>query len=250
MTTVEFKEPKLTFTEDWVFFTVQGEGKYVGHPAVFLRLSACNLRCEWSNGDGTTTKCDTPYSSHSPEKNIKTVKETVDAVLVHKCKKVVITGGEPMMQKNVDLLVRELVKKGCEVTIETNGTIYRDMQVPVFWSISPKLATSCPHTSKHFEMHHKKRLNIMAVASMVKQRHQLKFVVNREEDISEIKMMLTMLKDFTGKSYDKSVYLMPQGITQEQFDAKLPWLVEQAKFNGWNITDRLHIRIWGSKRGV
>lgn len=250
MTVTEFKEPKISFTEDWVFYTIQGEGKYVGQPAVFVRLSGCNLRCEWSNGDGTTTLCDTPYSSHKPEKNIHTIKETLDAILVHKCKNVVITGGEPMMQKNVDLLVRELVKKGIEVTIETNGTIYRDMKVPVYWSISPKLATSCPHTSKNFEMHHKKRLNIITMASMLKQKHQLKFVVNREEDISEIKMMLQMLKDYTGKSYDKSVYLMPQGITREQFDSKLPWIVEQAKFNGWNVSDRLHIRIWGSKRGV
>ena len=249
MIAVEFEAKKLTLTDDGVFHTVQGEGKYVGVPSIFVRLSACNLRCEWSNGDGTTTKCDTPYSSHEPEKNLRTIKDIFDEVMAIDCKHVVITGGEPMLQVNVTLLINALAEAGRFVTVETNGTIYRECKAS-FWSISPKLATSCPHTSEHFEMHHTKRLNVNALADMIKHPHQLKFVVSRKSDEVDVRLLLDMLK-YANKSYDESnVYLMPQGISVEQFDSKMNWIIDLAKRNKWNITDRLHIRLWGHKRGV
>lgn len=249
MTAVEFEDKKITFTEDYVFHTVQGEGKYLGVPSVFVRLSACNLRCEWSNGDGTFTKCDTPYSSHEPEKNLKTIKETIDSVLAFKCKHVVITGGEPMLQQNVVFLINELTKHGKFVTVETNGTIYRDCKV-AFWSVSPKLATSCPHTSDNFEMHHSKRLNLQALADIAKKPHQMKFVVNSKHDIEEVKGLIKIIASMNGGYDCENVYLMPQGVSAAQFDQRLPWIIEAAKENGWNVTDRMHVRVWGHRRGV
>ena len=250
MTTVSFEDKKLTFTDDWVFFTVQGEGRFVGVPSVFVRLSACNLRCEWSNHDGTTTKCDTPYSSHAPEKNIKTIDETIKEILKYNCRHVVITGGEPMLQVNVTLLIDELVTKhGKFVTIETNGTVWRESKAQ-FYSVSPKLATSCPHTSEHFEMHHTKRFQPQAIAEFIKRDHQLKFVANSKHDIVEIKGLIQILAT-VNKGYDcQNVYLMPQGIESSQLDKRLPWIIEQAKENGWNVSDRFHIRAFGQKRGT
>lgn len=249
MTAVEFEDKKLTFTNDYVFHTVQGEGKYLGTPSVFVRLSACNLRCEWSNGDGTFTKCDTPYSSHAAEKNLRSIKDTIDEVLKYNCKHVVVTGGEPMLQQHVVLLINELAKHGKFVTVETNGTIYRDCKA-AFWSVSPKLATSCPHTSENFEMHHSKRMNLNALADIVKKPHQLKFVVNSKHDIEEIRGLIKILASMNGGYDCENVYLMPQGVSSEQFDKRLPWIIEAAKENGWNVTDRFHVRVWGHKRGV
>ena len=249
MLSVEFADKKLTLTEDYIFHTVQGEGKFVGVPSIFVRLSACNLRCEWSNGDGTTTKCDTPYSSHEPEKLLKTVKEVFDDVMAIDCKHVVVTGGEPMLQVNVVHLINALEDAGRHVTVETNGTIYRECKAS-FWSVSPKLATSCPHTSEHFEMHHSKRLNANALADIARRPHQLKFVLSRPSDEIDVRLIVDLIK-LANRSYDESnVYLMPQGVSVAQFDSKMEWLVEMAKKNKWNITDRLHIRLWGHKRGV
>lgn len=249
MTAVEFEEKKLTFTDDWVFFTIQGEGKFVGRPSVFVRLSACNLRCEWHNGDGTFTKCDTPYSSHEPEKNLRSIKETIDEILKHNCKHVVITGGEPMLQTNVVLLIDKLVELGKHVTVETNGTIYRETKAQ-FYSVSPKLATSCPHTSDNFENHHMKRLNFKALSDFAKTKHQLKFVVASKHDISEIESMVKTLASLVGGYDSENVYVMPQGITTEQLDKTYPVIIEAAKKNGWNVCDRLHIRLFGQKRGT
>lgn len=246
---VLFDDKKITLTADYVFHTVQGEGKYLGVPSVFVRLSACNLRCEWSNGDGTTTKCDTPYSSHEPEKNLKPISEVVQDVLKFKCKHVVVTGGEPMLQQNTVLLINELAKHGKYVTVETNGTIYRDCKA-AFWSVSPKMATSCPHTSEHFESHHAKRLNLKALSDIVKLHHQLKFVCNSHHDIEEIKQLISAIATLNGGYDCENIYLMPQGVSPEQFDKRLPWIIEAAKENGWNVTDRFHVRVWGHKRGV
>lgn len=245
----EFADKKLTLTNDGVFHTVQGEGKYLGVPSIFVRLSACNLRCEWSNGDGTFTKCDTPYSSHEPEKNLRTIRELADEIIAINCKHVVITGGEPMLQQNVVLLIEELSKAGKFITVETNGTIYRDCKVN-FWSVSPKLATSCHHLSDNFEMHHAKRLNAKALADIAKRPHQMKFVVNSKHDIDEIKELIKAIAAINGGYDCENVYLMPQGVSSEQFDKRLPFIIEAAKENGWNVTDRFHVRVWGHKRGV
>lgn len=245
----EYDDKKITLTDDGVFYTIQGEGKFVGAPSVFVRLSACNLRCEWSNGDGTFTKCDTPYSSHQPEKNLQTIKDIIADIVKHNCHKVVITGGEPMLQTNVTFLIDELVKLGKHVTVETNGTIYRDCKTS-FYSISPKLATSCPHTSENFEMHHSKRLNLPALLDLVKKPHQLKFVVNSKHDIAEIQTLVRMIAASNGGYDCSNVYVMPQGVSVEQFDKRMPWIIDAAKENGWNVSDRLHVRLWGHKRGV
>lgn len=249
MIAVEFEDKKLTFTDDWVFHTVQGEGKFVGVPAIFVRLSACNLRCEWSNGDGTFTKCDTPYSSHEPEKNIKTIKETVEEVLKHPAKHVVITGGEPFLQVNVTMLIDALVGMGKHITVETNGTMFRPSKAQ-FYSVSPKLATSCHHLSENFESHHTKRLNLPVLAEIAKHPHQMKFVVNSKHDIEEIRGLIKMVAAMNGGYDCTNVYIMPQGTTVEQLDKNLPMLIEAAKENMWNVADRFHIRVWGSKRGV
>lgn len=250
MTTVSFEDKKLTFTDDWVFHTVQGEGRFVGVPSVFVRLSACNLRCEWSNHDGTTTKCDTPYSSHQPEKNLKTIDETIQEILKYNCKHVVVTGGEPFLQVNVVLLINELVEKHKKfVTVETNGTIWRDCKAQ-FFSVSPKLATSCPHTSDNFEMHHTKRFNPTAFAEFAKRKHQFKFVANSKHDVMEIQELIKAVAVLNGGYDCENVYLMPQGTTIEQLDKRLPWIIETAKEHGWNVSDRFHIRAFGQKRGT
>lgn len=117
------KEPQTLLLSDKldihsIFYTIQGEGLYAGHPAVFIRLAGCNLQCP---------ACDTEYTEGRRKLNV----EAICAEAVNKCNSnssfdrpiVVITGGEPFRQ-NITLLVKTLIELGFEVQIETNGTAY------------------------------------------------------------------------------------------------------------------------------
>jgi len=240
---------KLSFTKDYLFETIQGEGKYVGVPSIFMRLSGCNLRCEWLNPDGSVTPCDTPYSSHKPEKNLKDVEDVLIDIRRFRARHVVVTGGEPFLQASVVALINELVCAEKFVTVETNGTIYRPTMAQ-FYSISPKLSSSTFEASKNFAKHEAARSQLDQLALFVKHPHQLKFVVNTPTDLAEIQTLLAGLRTRNGSYDERNVYLMPQGVSSEQFDAKADWIVQECKLRGWNFTDRLHVRLWGHKRGV
>jgi 7-carboxy-7-deazaguanine synthase len=97
-----------------IFASIQGEGRYIGRPQVFIRLAGCNLRCSW---------CDTTYAYDGGRK--MSVSEIVTAVRRLGFKGVCVTGGEPMLQaKELRELLGKLKGAGCEVILETNGTIY------------------------------------------------------------------------------------------------------------------------------
>jgi organic radical activating enzyme len=91
-----------------IFYSLQGEGYWTGTPMVFLRFSGCNLACKW---------CDT----HKDERMSCTAEEIVKKVGEHSNKSVIITGGEPTVQRDLDVLVRELKDAGYWVALETNG---------------------------------------------------------------------------------------------------------------------------------
>ncbi|KKN02146.1 hypothetical protein LCGC14_1120730, partial [marine sediment metagenome] len=107
------------------FETIQGEGKYVGVPSYFIRTTGCNLRCAWKNPDNSITKCDTPYSSFSPEAGQElNINETLSKLEKTAINDIVITGGEPMLQKDIVQMVNIFGDAGYFITVETNGTIY------------------------------------------------------------------------------------------------------------------------------
>lgn len=241
---------KLSFTNDYYFYTIQGEGLHTGVPSIFMRLSGCNLRCEWKNPDGSTSLCDTPYSSHEPEKLIKTVEEVVKDIEPMDCKYVVITGGEPFLQKNMAVLVSELKARNYYICIETNGSLYFENKAD-FMSISPKLSTSCVDSSKNFESHNKKRLDQAAILSLCKNHDfQLKFVVNSEVEMKEINELRIFLEENGVSGVKDKILLMPQAVTEEQLVAASLPLLELCKKYDYRFCDRLHIRIWNDKRGV
>src|SRR5881394_3201980 len=117
-----------------IYASLQGEGLLTGTPSVFVRTTGCNLRC-WF--------CDTPYTSWQPEGEQRSWESVRDEVLTRDVEHVVITGGEPMLQRDVVPLSRALAEQGRLITIETAGTIYRPVAAHLM-SISPKLANSSP----------------------------------------------------------------------------------------------------------
>ena len=98
----------LTVNE--IFHSIQGESTYAGRPCVFVRLTACDLRCTW---------CDTPYAFHEGHK--RSVSDVVDAVEEYDCPLVEITGGEPLLQDDVYELMNRLLERGRTVLLETGG---------------------------------------------------------------------------------------------------------------------------------
>jgi len=98
----------LTVNE--IFHSVQGESTYAGRPCVFVRLTACDLRCSW---------CDTPYAFHEGRK--MTLDEVLDAVEAYGCPLVEVTGGEPLLQREVYPLMQALLDRGKTVLVETGG---------------------------------------------------------------------------------------------------------------------------------
>jgi len=93
-----------------IFYSVQGESTYAGQPCVFVRLTACDLRCSW---------CDTPYAFHEGRK--RPVDDVVAEVERYECSLVEVTGGEPLLQEEVYPLMQELVSRGKTVLLETGG---------------------------------------------------------------------------------------------------------------------------------
>lgn len=228
--------------------TIQGEGRYTGFPSRFIRTTGCNLRCAWNNPDGTTTICDTPYSSYNPEvgKNLD-VKKSLEELSKTNIKHIVITGGEPTLQSDLPHIVESFTDAGYRVTIETNGTRYFDNMRKAFISLSPKLKSSYAQIDPKMKAIHMKNNNWIPSAKewMKTNGYQFKFVGNDQGDlleILEIQKILNIPKD--------KIYIMPQGITSEQLRERESMLVDFCMKHGMNFSQRLHIDLWGNKRGV
>lgn len=96
-----------------IFYSIEGEGIRAGYPCVFVRFNGCNLRCKY---------CDTGYAQKPGDSNM-TLQEIVDQVKQYKCHRVTLTGGEPLIQRDIAKLVKALSDEGMEINIETNGSI-------------------------------------------------------------------------------------------------------------------------------
>ena len=97
-------------TVNEIFYSVQGESSYAGRPCVFVRLTACDLRCSW---------CDTPYAFHEGSK--RPLEAVLAAVDQYECGLVEVTGGEPLLQEGVYPLMHSLLERGKTVLLETGG---------------------------------------------------------------------------------------------------------------------------------
>jgi len=236
-----------------IFYSIQGEGKRSGVPSFFVRTNNCNLRCMFAS----TNLCDTSYTSWNPEDNKNIGDMSVGDIIIeykkYNVKDVVITGGEPTLQgEELTLLCKELKLLGAYITIETNGTIFGDfINYTDLLSISPKLNSSTPFDTKFEKIHSESRINLDVLMKFnemnVEGKYdiQWKFVYCKDKDIKEIEE----LKQSVGIP-DNKIYLMPEGINEEDMKERRLETVDMCKKHGYNFTDRLHIIIWGNKRGM
>lgn len=217
--------------------TIQGEGPSQGKRVWFVRLSFCNLSCSW---------CDSKYTwDWRNHDRTKEVHEMDNDVLLEKLKEataVVVSGGEPLLQQRALLtLLGGLKKKNCWIEIETNGTI---SPAPVLLALvdqincSPKLSNS----GDSFERRVKSQaLRTLSASPKV----YFKFVISSEQDVKEVMGYVEM---FGIKPHH--VYLMPLGKTREELQMTTSLTRELAHRYSFVFSSRLHIELWGQKRGV
>ena len=221
-----------------IFESIQGEGASAGLPSTFVRLAVCNLQCSW---------CDTAYTwdwkrYRRVEQVVETsVEEVVRAVSQRAPGNVVVTGGEPLVQRHaLQPLMLALRERGYRIEVETNGTILPAELSGLVdqWNVSPKLASSGNAGLA--------RIRPAALAALAAEpRAFFKFVVSGPSDLSEIDSIVASAEIRTDQ-----VILMPQGRTREELESASAWLAAECTQRGWRFSTRLHILIWGDKRGI
>jgi 7-carboxy-7-deazaguanine synthase len=222
-----------------IFYSIQGEGGLVGMPSVFVRTSGCNLRCTW---------CDTPYTSWSPEGEQKSIEEIESEVAASNAKHVVVTGGEPMIAPGIVPLTHALKARGMHVTVETAGTVHAPVACDLM-SISPKLSNSTPHEREEGRwaaQHERLRYQPEVLRQLISRYpFQLKFVVCSSGDLEEIRRIAADLH-----VSPENVFLMAEGTRSEILRERALWLAEICKSEGFRFSPRLHVDLWGDRRGV
>src|SRR5205814_1421165 len=133
---------------------------------------------------------------------------------------------------------------GLHITIETAGTVFAPVACDLM-SVSPKLSNSTPEGSWATQ-HDRLRFQPEVLARLIAgYNYQLKFVVSRPEDLEEIHGIVELLKPDPGK-----VILMPEGIDRSVLRDRGVWLAEIAKQEGYRFSPRLHVELWGNRRGI
>ena len=236
--------------------TVQGEGARLGKPSVFLRLGGCNEHCVW---------CDTAYTwdwtgangiKYDPRKELRRASfEELGSWLINinnttKVRMLTITGGEPLLQ---DEAIYEYLKHmrnsyyewrdaNWFVEVETNGTRipFHSSEYVDCFNVSPKLANSGNSMSL--------RRNAEALFYFARLAHSdlavFKFVVTGPSDFEEVNDICNAYGIPSHK-----VYVMPEGRSEVVLETRMQTIITEAIAAGYNITPRLHVQLWGDKRG-
>ena len=208
----------------------------VGVPSVFVRTSGCNLRCTW---------CDTPYTSWQPEGEERSLDSIIEEVNSYGASHVVVTGGEPMIAPGIEELTHRLTQ---HITVETAGTVDSHVRCDLM-SISPKLANSTPHTredGRWADQHERLRYQPEILRRLVQlYPYQLKFVITAPSDVKQVNAIVNDI----GAARSR-VVLMAEGAEAAILAERGRWLADIAKQEGFRMTPRLHIDLWGNRRGV
>jgi 7-carboxy-7-deazaguanine synthase len=249
-----WKAPRDWLLVSETFTTLQGEGPSAGQFAHFIRLGGCNLHCRW---------CDTPYTwafdkrhadfhdsgkQYNPTTELRmvTITDLVQEILETYPPLCVITGGEPMLQYDQLYEVIRQVSEQSETRfeIETAGTVPPGNLMnagTVDFNVSPKLQDSGNPLSKRY---------LPNVLKLLEQAGAIfKFVIPPPPDSRDALKEVERIQDECAIP-DYRMWLMPCGTTQDEVLRGIRGLAPVAIKNGWNVSTRLHVEIWGDKRGV
>ena len=204
-----------------IFYSIQGEGQWTGFPNIFIRTTGCNLRCSY---------CDTKYAYKQGVN--KTIQEILKKIKEYKCKKICITGGEPLLQEDTINLINHLIKCKYTIIVETNGSIKID-------SLEEKknLIISLDIKTPSSKMHKKMFLQNI---KMLTKKDQIKFIIKNKKDYEYAKIILQKFKPKC------NVFFQPV------------WKTKSERLAKWILKDNLKVKlglqihkiIWGDKKGI
>lgn len=206
---------KLKINE--IFYSLQGEGSDVGLPTIFIRLTGCNLRCNY---------CDTKYAFY--EGNYMGIDEIMEEIKKWKCKRICITGGEPLIQKGVYGLIDALLEKNYEISIETNGSI--SIFKLIKKGIKIKMDIKLPSSGMH------KKMNFGNI-KLLRHNDELKFVIWNREDYE-------YAKDIIAK-YEPKCHIIMQPVWGSKIKLA-DWIIKDELEARFSI--QLHKILWGERR--
>ena len=214
--------------------TLQGEGPSAGRRAGFVRLGRCSLNCSW---------CDTPYSwdwkRYDPAVELRdlAVAEVAASIRAMDVPRVVVTGGEPLLQQRAVVELLRLLP-GLEVEVETNGIHLPERELVELvdrFNVSPKLANAGIERSRRYKPDVLRAFQATGKAVF-------KFVACEPSDLDEVDAVVAEC-DLT------DVWVMPEGTDAPTLVARAPRLADAVVARGWQLTPRLHILLWGDERG-
>lgn len=233
---IKMQPDMLKVSGDGVFFSIQGEGRSMGMPSVFLRLHFCNLRCSWCDTQYTWDKKSAEFWQESQDWSLE---KAISEITRFPVKRLIVTGGESLLQQRK---VANLLQRipNWDVEIETAGTIspLAELQERVQFNVSPKLANSGNSRAARFKPDVLRVFNRLPLTSF-------KFVVESTEDFAEIDQIV----QDCGLDQSK-IIIMPEGSTQEDIRKHGLMVIEDVKRRGWRLMPRLHVALWGDKRGI
>jgi len=208
-----------------IFYSIQGEGLEIGLPTVFVRLFACDLRCSW---------CDTMYAVEGRDFVDIEIAEVISQIEEYNCKRVCITGGEPLIQKSeVEHLAQQLLENGYSILLETSG---HKEPPSVFFTQKCviSLDCKCPSSGMQDRMDYE-------LYKLLRSQDQLKFVI---QDNADYNYAVSVLRS---NEIDAKIVFQPVS------GSDLKWLTQRVLEDGLErvrVLPQLHKYIWGNKRGV
>ena len=221
-----------------IFESLQGEGASTGAPVVFVRLAQCNLHCGW---------CDTKYTwdfehyDYGAEVHERTAEDVARTVNESATRRLVLTGGEPLLQQRALAGFFSALAPDIIVEVETNGTLAptRETLARVNqWNVSPKLSNAGDPERLRI------RPDILRVFRDTRLSY-LKLVVHGEADYAEADSLVACL------SWPRDrVLLMPQANDRETLRARSLSVAEAARARSLRFSTRLHLELWGGRRGT
>ncbi len=219
-----------------IFYSIQGEGILNGVPSVFVRLPGCPLRCRW---------CDSAYAWEYDNGDMVEIDDLSEKCSSYNCSHLVITGGEPFSNPDF-LFVLERLRSAFEhITVETSGIEYISNLPIDLLSISPKLSNSLPENRQR-EAQSKYIADAQVLGRLIgSYNYQLKFVVRDQIDMPEI---VSLVKELDSPA--PRVMLMPESRDSSEYMRVSKTVAELCIEYGYRFSPRLHIQLWGNRRGV